>query len=332
MNTGNVPKSNFSTAFSNFNRNYVIFYALLGTGLILSLLTPRFLTVPNLMIIFRQASIIAIVAAGQFFVLVGGHFDLSVGSTVTLSGVIFAGAIVFFGIDPVTAGVLAVIVGLIIGFINGILVTKIGLPAFIATMATMMSCAGLALLLTRARPISRLPDSIAWIGRGAIGDIRTFGVPYMVIIMFAVFIVAFIITEKTNFGRYIYAIGGNSEAAYLSGIPTTKYKISTFLISGMTASVASIILVSRLGAADPHAGTGFEFQAITACVIGGTAITGGRGKIFGVLIGALFLATLFNGMTLLNVDTFIQQILQGVVLAVAVGIDAIKNKMVSRQD
>jgi len=318
--------NNISIGFSRFNKNYFIFYVLIGVGFVFSILSPNFLKITNVMTIFRQASIIAVVAAGQFFVLTGGDFDLSVGSAVSLSGVTFAGAMVFYGVAPPIAFLLALAVGLTIGAINGFLVTKIGLPSFIATMATMMSCQGLSNLLTKAAPIVRLPDSIGWIGRGVIGDIRGFNVPYMTIIMVIVYICTFIITEKTNFGRYVFAMGGNPEAAYLSGIDTKKYKISTFLISGGIAALASVMLVSRLAAADPASGSGYEFESITACVIGGTAIKGGKGKIFGVLLGALFLSTLFNGMTLTNVNTFIQQILKGVVLAVAVGADVVKNR------
>lgn len=321
-----LSNSKFMVSFSNFNRNYSILYVLIGLMILLSFLTDRFLSVPNIMVILRQATIVAIIASGQFLILVSGNIDLSVGSIVTLAGVVFAGAMVFFEISAVVAGILAVLVGLAIGLINGILVTKVGLPAFIATMATMTSCAGAALLLTRASPIVRLPDSIDWIGRGVLGDIHSFGIPYMVFMLIGVYIIMYIVTEKTNFGRYVFAIGGNPEAAYLSGIKTTKYKIATFVVSGVIAGFGAILLVSRLGVADPHAGSGYEFQTITACVIGGTAITGGKGKLFGVLLGAIFLTTLFNGMTLLNVNSFVQQIVQGIVLAVAVGVNTIRSK------
>ncbi|GHU68312.1 ribose ABC transporter permease [Clostridia bacterium] len=318
--------SRFKNTFAQFNSNYFIFYILIGAGVIFSVLSPNFLSLPNIMTILKQTSIIAVVAVGQFFVLVGGDFDLSVGSTVSLTGVVFGGAMVIYGMNPVVAFIFALLVGISIGLINGFLVTKVGLPAFIGTMATMMSCSGLSYLITKAAPIVNLPDSIAWIGRQAIGDVRVFGVPYLTIIMIAVFIIAYFVSEKTNFGRHIFAMGGNSEAAYLSGINTKGYKLTTFVLAGAIASIASVMLVSRLAAADPNAGSGYEFESITACVIGGTAITGGKGRIIGVLLGSIFLALLFNGMTLTNVNTFVQQIMKGIVLAVAVGIDVNKNR------
>ena len=321
-----MQKNVFLERVSRFNKNYFILYALIAVVIVFSFATPKFFTPSNMITILRQTSITAVIAAGQYCVLIGGDLDLSVGANVTLSGIIFSGAMVSFGINPVMAVLLALIVGLIIGMVNGIFVTKCKMPAFIATMSTMMACQGLALLLTGATPISKVPDSIGWIGRGAIGDVSSFGIPYMVIIMFMVFICVYIVTEKTNFGRYIFAMGGNAEAAYLSGVNIVYYKIYTYLISGAIAALASIMMVSRLGVGDPYAGEGYDFESITACVIGGTAIKGGKGKIFGVLFGALFLSSLFNGMTQMNVNTFIQQILKGAVLAAAVGFDAVRNK------
>jgi len=322
-----LPRRSFSGEFAKFNRSYFIVYALVGLAVVFTILSPgTFMTAPNIMTIIKQASVVAIVAAGQFFVLTGGDFDLSVGSTVSLSGMIFAGSLVIWGIHPGPAALFAVLAGLGVGFLNGFLVSRVGLPAFIGTLASMMSVKGVALLLTLARPINKIPGTVAWIGRGVIGDILVFGVPYMTVIMAIVIITVFVITEKTNFGRYVFAMGGNREAAYLSGINIKNFKVFTYLISGGLASLASIILVSRLAVGDPYSGDGYEFESITACVIGGTAITGGKGKILAVLVGAIFLSMLFNGFTQLNVNTFIQQVLKGVILAVAVTMDTMKNK------
>ena len=326
MDNSTALSGRFARNFAEFNRNYFITYVIIGTVVIFAIASPNFLTLPNMITILKQSSILAVVAAGQFFVLIGGDFDLSVGSVTSLSGVTFAGAIVFFGYNPMLAFIFALLVGLGIGCINGLLVTRVGLPAFIGTMATMMSCAGVSYLITKAAPITNLPESIGWIGRGAIGDVRRGGVPYLVIIMLIVFVIIFIVTEKMNFGRNIYAMGGNSEAAYLSGINIKRFKVVTFMLSSGIAAIASVMLVSRLNAGDPNAGTDYAFESITAAVIGGTAITGGKGRIFGVLLGAVFLAMLFNGMTINNVNTFVQQIMKGVVLAAAVGIDVAKNR------
>jgi len=326
MNRITLRRETLSRGFSEFNRNYFITYVIIGTAVIFAIAAPSFMTLPNMIAILKQSSILAVVAAGQFFVLIGGDFDLSVGSVTGLSGVTFSGLMVFFGYDPVLAFILAIMVGIGIGAINGTLVTKVGLPAFIGTMATMMSCSGGAFLLTKAAPITNIPESIGWIGRGAIGDIRRGGVPYLVIIMIIIFVVIFIVTEKMNFGRNIYAMGGNREAAYLSGINVIRYKMTTFMLSGGIAAIASVMLVSRLNAGDPNAGSDYAFESITAAVIGGTAITGGKGRIIGVMLGAIFLAMLFNGMTMSNVNTFVQQIMKGAVLAAAVGIDVAKNR------
>ncbi len=310
----------------NFSKNYFILFAFIGLFIILSFASKNFFTMSNIATVLRQASILAIVACGQYFVMIGGAFDLSVGATVGVTGIVYTGAIVFFGMNPILAFVAALITGGLVGLCNGLLVTKIGMPPFIATLALMLTAKGMTFLLTNATPISKLPKSIGWIGRGVIGDLKTFGVPVPVIIMFVVYIITYIVSEKTNFGRYIYAMGGNPEAAYLSGINIEKFKNITFILAGMLAAFASIILVARLDVGHPNSGTGFEFDSVTACVIGGVAITGGKGKCFGVLLGAIFLATLFNGMTLLNVNSFLQDVLKGVVLALAVGFDVMRNK------
>jgi ribose transport system permease protein len=314
------------TQIQNFSRDYFIAYALVGLCIILGFATPKFATMSNMATVLRQASIIAIVACGQYFVMVGGAFDISLGANVGLTGIVFAYSIVNWGVPIWVGALLCLSIGALIGVGNGLLVTKIGIPAFIGTLAFMSICRGLAFVITNATPVTRIPKSIAWIGRGVIGDIRTFGIPIPVVIMFLVFIIAYIVSEKTNFGRKIFAIGGNEEAAYLSGIETNSLRISSFVIAGVLAAFASIILVSRLDSGHPNSGTGFEFDSVTACVIGGVAITGGKGKVLGVLIGAVFLTTFFNGMTLLNVNAFYQDVLKGIVLAFAVGFDAIKNR------
>jgi ribose transport system permease protein len=310
----------------DFSRDYFIAYALIGLSIILSFATPKFATMSNVATVLRQASIIAIVACGQYFVMVGGAFDISLGANVGLTGVIFAYSIVNWGLPIWLAVILCLGTGILVGICNGLLVTKVGIPAFIATLAFMSICRGMAFVITNATPVTRIPKSIGWIGRGVIGDMRTFGIPIPVIILFLIFIIAYIVSEKTNFGRQIFALGGNEEAAYLSGIETNRLRICTFVIAALLSSFASIILVSRLDSGHPHSGTGFEFDSVTACVIGGVAISGGKGKVLGVLIGALFLTAFFNGMTLLNVNSFYQDVLKGIVLAFAVGFDTIKNR------
>lgn len=307
-------------------KDYSILFALLVLSLILVIVAPNFSKPANIATVLRQASIVAIVACGQYFVMIGGAFDISVGAIVGLCGVVFSILVVKFNFPIIVAVIITLLLGVIIGIANGVMVTIIRIPAFIATLATMSICRGMAYVFTNATPVTPIPESLGWIGRGVIGDMNVLGLPIPVLIMFIVFIIAYIVSENTKFGRFIYAIGGNPEAAYLSGISVKQYTAYVFIIASTLSAFLSIILVSRLNSGHPAAGIGFEFDSITACVIGGVAITGGKGKVLGVLMGTLFLTTFFNGMTLLNVSSFYQDVLKGVVLALAVGIDAYRNR------
>jgi ribose transport system permease protein len=313
--------------FANFYKNYAILFAWLVLCVIFTFTTKNFSRASNIATVLRQASIVAIVACGQYFVMIGGAFDISVGATVGLSGVIFAILAVTFHVPIAAAMAATLVLGLVIGLLNGMMVTAVKIPAFIATLATMSICRGLAYVFTNAVPIAPIPKSIAWLGRGVIGDISTLGLPIPVLIMFVVFIIAYFVSEKTKFGRFVYATGGNPEAAYLSGINSNRITLLTFVVTGVMAAFAGIILASRMDSGHPSAGIGYEFDSITACVIGGVAITGGKGKVLGVLAGTLFLTTFFSGMTLLNVSSFYQDVLKGVVLALAVGVDAFRNRV-----
>ncbi len=286
----------------------------------------KFLTSSNFFTMLRQASIVAIAACGQYFIMIGGAFDLSVDGTIALSGVIFANLIVANGVHPVLAALAALAIGALVGLLNGLMVTRVNIPAFIATLATLSITQGLTYVYTNATPITKLPKSISWLGRGVIGDLQTFGVPVPVIIMLAVFLIAWFVADRLNFGRKIYALGGNREAAYLSGINTKKYTLLTFVIGSTLAAFASVILVSRLDSGHPGSGAGYAFDTVTGCVIGGVSLTGGKGKAINVMFGMIFLTTFFNGMTLLDVNSFYQDVLKGVVLAVAVGLDTFRSQ------
>lgn len=321
-----MAKGIMSKKFSSFYKNYSILFAWLVLCIVLAFTATNFSRAANIATVLRQASIVAIVACGQYFVMIGGAFDISVGANVGLSGVVFAIFAVTFNIPVVLAIAVTLVLGLLIGLLNGIMVTVIKIPAFIATLATMSICRGMAYVFTNATPIAPMPKSISWLGRGVIGDINVLGLPVPVLIMFVVFIIAYVVSERTKFGRFVYANGGNPEAAYLSGINSNRITLLTFIVASVMAAFASIILVSRMDSGYPAAGIGYEFDSITACVIGGVAITGGKGKVLGVLLGTLFLTTFFNGMTLLNVSSFYQDVLKGVVLAMAVGVDAFRNR------
>ncbi|MDD3840814.1 MAG: ABC transporter permease [Clostridia bacterium] len=314
-------QNSFVQKLKGFLSEYVIIYAVIILTVILAIFSDAFFTVDNIMNVLRQTSMIAIMAAGTFFVMVGGGIDISVGALVGLTGIVFAGSIVSLNMPPFVAFILAILVGALAGGINGWQVTKLGIPPMIATLGMMSVARGLTYVLTNAYPISGLPSSIAFIGRGYL-----LGIPWPVIIMLVVFLLAHFVSQKTRFGRFVYAAGGNEEAAYLSGIKVLKVKTITYIIGGALAAISGIILVSRLASGQPNAGLGWEFEAVIATVIGGVSITGGKGKAIGVLFGAVLIGILMNGMTLLDISSYYQEMIKGLVLVFAIGLDVYKTK------
>lgn len=309
----------------SFMSEYVLIYAVLALCIFLTITSDVFLSVNNLLNIFRQVSMVGILAVGMFFIMVAGGIDISVGAIVGLCGIIFSGSIVHFGINPLVAGIFALTSGLILGCINGTLISYLEIPALIASLGMMSVARGFTYVLTGGYPISGLPKSVHFIGRGYLGPI-----PWPIIFMIVTYIIGHFISQKTKFGRFVYASGGNSEAAYLSGIKVKRIRAVTYLIGGFLSAVSAIILTSRLDSGQPTGGSGWEFQAIIAVVIGGVSITGGKGKVFGVLLGTLLVGILTNGMTLLNVSSYTQDMIQGIVLVIAIGLDVIKVKKINR--
>lgn len=292
-------------------------FGLLLLIVVLTLLNPNFLTVSNLLNVLRQVSISGLIAFGMTFVILTGGIDLSVGSTLALTGAV-AASLIASGTDPIIAMGVALVLGLILGAINGIIITKGRVAPFIATLATMTVYRGLTLVYTEGKPVSGLGDSVAFqmFGKGYF-----LGIPVPVITTILAFIVLYLILHKTNFGRRVYAVGGNEEASKLSGINTDRVKIWVYAITGLLASVSALILTSRLNSAQPTAGESYELDAIAAVVLGGTSLTGGRGWIFGTLVGVLIIGVLNNGMNLIGVSSFFQQVVKGVVILLAVMLD-----------
>lgn len=320
--TGLTKSMQGSSAFKKIKRfldDYSIIYAVLILIVILSLASPDFLSVKNFTNVFRQISMIAILSVGMFFVMVGGGIDISCGATVGITGVLFAMFMVNFKINPIIAFFLTIIVGALIGITNGTLVTRFGIPAMIATLATQSIARGLTYVITGAYPISGLPESISFLGRGYVFNIEW--LPWPVLILIVLAIIAHFVAVRTKFGRSVYAVGGNPEAAYLSGIKDKKIQVITYIALGILSSIAGMILTSRLASGQPNGGLTWEFEAITAAVIGGVSITGGRGKLFGALLGAVLIGLLTNGMTLLNMNSYLQQMVKGIVLMLAIGFD-----------
>jgi ribose transport system permease protein len=285
--------------------------------IILSLLSPSFLDISNILNVLRQVSVNALIAFGMTLVILTGGIDLSVGSMLALGSAITA-LFLSQGMSPFLAIVLGLVAGGLMGALNGIIITQGKVAPFIATLATMTIFRGLTLVLTDGRPITGLSDSMffKYIGQGYI-----WWIPLPVIWMLIAFIIIYFILRKTVFGRSIYAIGGNEEASILSGLKTVKTKIWVYTLTGILSVFAGLILTSRLNSAQPNAGMSYELDAIAAVVLGGTSLSGGRGWVFGTLIGALIIGVLNNGLNLLNVSPFFQQVVKGGVILLAVLID-----------
>lgn len=288
---------------------------LLALSAMLWALTPHFLTVSNLLNVLEQTSINAIVAVGMTFVIVSGGIDLSVGSVVALAGIALASALEA-GVPLPAALAVGLAVGAACGLANGALVTFGRLPPFIVTLGMMSVARGAALMLAEGRPISGFGE-----GFRALATDRVLAIPAPVIITAVVYAVAHFVLARTVFGRATYAIGGNEEAARLSGVPVRFHKTAIYGVSGLTSAAAAVILTARLDSAQPTAGIMYELDAIAATVIGGTSLMGGEGTLLGALIGALIMGVLRNGLNLLNVSSFFQQVVIGLVIIGAVLVD-----------
>ncbi|MFD8583826.1 substrate-binding domain-containing protein [Streptomyces californicus] len=286
----------------------------------MSLLSGDFLTTQNLLNVGVQAAVTAILAFGVTFVIVSAGIDLSVGSVAALSATVLAWSATSAGVPVVLAVVLAILTGIACGFVNGVLVSYGKLPPFIATLAMLSIARGLSLVISQGSPIA-FPDSVS-----RLGDTLGGWLPVPVLVMIAMGLVTALVLGRTFIGRSMYAIGGNEEAARLSGLRVKRQKIVIYALSGLFAAVAGIVLASRLVSAQPQAAQGYELDAIAAVVIGGASLAGGVGKASGTLIGALILAVLRNGLNLLSVSAFWQQVVIGVVIALAVLLDTLRRK------
>lgn len=280
--------------------------------ILMSVLNDNFLTGSNLVNIMLQVSINAIIAVGMTFAILTAGIDLSVGSVMALSGSISAG-LMLAGLPVFPAILTGLLTGSLFGLLNGIFVAWFRMPPIIVTLATMGIARGLALLYTGGYPISGLPDIFSYWGRGTL-----FSIPLPIITMLVVYFIAWIALNKLPFGRYIYAIGGNEEAAKLSGIRVSYIKIWVYLISGFTAAISGMVITSRLMSGQPNAGNGFELDAIAAVVLGGTLISGGKGTLIGTFIGALLLGVLNNGLNLMGISPYVQNVMKGIIILGAI--------------
>ncbi|OFK25717.1 ribose ABC transporter permease [Staphylococcus sp. HMSC068H12] len=309
-----------SLSFSYLEK-IIPFIGLILLVIIISVLNSAFLEPSNLFNLLRQVSINGLITFGMTFVILTGGIDLSVGSTLALSSALIA-ILMVSGVDSMIALLVGCILGAILGAINGLLITLGKMAPFIATLATMTVFRGLTLVITDGNPITNLNGSYAFqlFGRGYF-----LGIPVPAVTMFITFIILYIILHKTIFGRQTYAMGGNEKAAFISGIKVNKLKIMIYSLAGLMSAMAGAILTSRLNSAQPTVGMSYELDAIAAVVLGGTSLTGGKGRILGTLIGVLIIGVLNNGLNLLGVSSFYQQVVKGVVIIIAVLIDR-KNK------
>lgn len=269
--------------------------------------------------ILRQMSMIAIISIGMTFIIITGEIDLSVGSLVAASSAIFGYLVVIMGVNMWLAFPITLVVGAISGFVVAFLRNKYAVPSFITTLGLLSIWRGVAYLITDGSPISPFPESFSFLGSGFIGPI-----PVSVFIMVILFAVFYYVMRKTTFGRYVYATGSNLKAAQLSGIPVQRVKIAVFVITGLLTSFAGIILTSRLMSSTPTVANGWELDVIAAVIVGGTSLFGGRGSLLGTFLGALFIAVLSNGMVLLGVSPYLQLVIKGSIIVLAVLLTAIQ--------
>ena len=304
--------------------NLGIIIALLVLCVLLAVLpatSSSFLSTQNVFNILRQISTNMLIACAMTMVIILGGIDLSVGSIIALSGVIAAGCVSRYQLPIAAALIAGVLVGLLIGVFNGFVICKTTIPPFIVTLATMNIARGLAKVYTGGSPVRVVTKEWQFIGAGYIGP-----VPVPVIIMIIAIIITALMMNKTKLGRHIYAVGGNTQAAEFSGIKVARVKFIVHAYAGLMAGLAGIILASRMYSGQPTAGEGAEMDAIAAVVVGGTSMAGGSGKIGGTIIGALIIGVLNNGLNLMNVNSFWQDVVKGVVILLAVFIDYIRNR------
>jgi len=300
--------------------------ALVVLCIALTIMTDKFFTTDNGLNVLRQIAVNICIATGMTLIVLTAGIDLSVGSVLALCGAVTAGLLksgieipsgdIFIGFTVLGALLGGIMLGSLLGWFNGFTVTKFNVPPFVATLAMLTIARGFTMLYTKGHPISNLGKSFAFIGSGLF-----VGIPVPVWVAIIVVLLAVFVTQKTKMGRYIYAIGGNEQAAKLSGININKIKIMVYAMAGALAALGGIIVTARLDSAQPNAGISYELDAIAAVVIGGTSLSGGKGSVWGTVMGAIIIGVLNNGLVLLNVSPFWQQVVKGAVILLAVIID-----------
>lgn len=301
-------------------REAAIFIALIVISAGISLMAPQFLTAKNMYLVSRQISFVAIVALGELFVILTGGIDLSVGSTVGLSGMI-TGVVLAAGVHPIFALPIGVLSGMLIGTFNGSVIAYVGITPFIVSLGALSMGRGLSLILTKGNPIIEMPSSFFFLAQSDL-----LGIPTPVIIAAVIAGIVHVTLTYTAFGRRIYAIGGNEQATALSGVDVKMIKLKIYAICGLLAGIVGVLLVARFNSAQPATGKGWELDAIASAVIGGTSLNGGVGTVLGLLIGATVMGVIRNGLVLMQVSAYWQDFIIGGIIVLAAVIDRIKNK------
>ncbi|MGF7018464.1 ribose transport system permease protein [Lachnospiraceae bacterium PF1-21] len=301
-----------SSVVKKYKRELVVGIAAIVMGGVFTIINPNFLTWNTFLNVFQQMVLNSLLAVGMMFAIITGGIDLSIGCNFAVTGIVVASCCAN-GLMPIPSMLLGLLVGGLLGLFNGFLVNNLKLQPFIATLGTMSLYRGVAYVMTGGRPITNVPNDFRNIFNGEIFA----GIRYYILVMIIVFVLAYVILQKTRTGDYLYAVGGNEEAAKLSGVNVKKTKSIAYAVCGVCAAIAGMIMLASLGSAEPTAGTGYETNAIAAAAIGGTRMAGGKGTAFGTFLGGLMLAILKVGMVVINVDSFWQYVVTGIIIIVA---------------
>ncbi|HEY8499653.1 MAG TPA: ABC transporter permease [Clostridia bacterium] len=303
---------------TNFVRQYAIIAVLIALIIVFSILSPAFSTINNAMNIIRQIAVMGIVAVGFTFVLIGGGLDLSVGSQIAIMNVSVALMIVNYGVNPILAVIIGIVMTTVIGFFNGYMITKTGIPPLIATLAMMTALRGFTFIMSKGYPIYGIPEYLKFIGQGNI-----YKIPVQGLIMAAVIVFGIVLLNKTYIGRHFYALGSNTEATRLAGINVHFTRTATYTLLGFLTGIAGLVMLTRVGSGQPNIANGFELNVLTAAVLGGVSVNGGKGNIPGAIIGTAIIGVLNNGMSIIGANDYWQKVITGIVLFVVVVFDSL---------
>lgn len=305
----------------NYLLDYGIVLVLIALFVLFSMLSERFLSFSTAFTILKQVSITGIISVGMTFIMLTGGIDLSVGAVAGVTGVL-AATFMVNGMPTVAACIVCLLIAAAYGLINGVCVTILDIPPLIATLGSMTSLRGAAYLISGGSPVYGFDPSVKNFAQGSI-----FGIPLQVILMIIIFCIGAFILFSTRTGRYIYGVGGNEEASRLSGVHVARIKLTVYIISGFLSGIAGLVLLSRTNSGQPSAGNGYEMDAITAVVLGGVSMNGGKGNIWLVIVGVVIMGTLSTGMVMNNINDYAQQVIKGLVLIAAVAFDSFSQRV-----